>query len=145
MNEHIDNLFFKNKKDICEKEKEEINNLILKSFSKSRFKYYDTCVYYKYDNKIIAFAGLYFIDKYLSINQLCVDKDYRICGIATLLLEFIRMIYKHIPIILYINKKNKNSEYLFNFYSKRGFKEIDYLQTLNLNYNKDIEYLLVNY
>ena len=46
MNEHIDNLFFKNKKDISEKEKEEINNLILESFSKSRFKYYDTCVYW---------------------------------------------------------------------------------------------------
>lgn len=45
--------------------------------------------------------------------------------------------------ILYIDKNKNNTDYLYKFYTQRGFKEIDYLKTFNLTYNKDDEYLLI--
>jgi len=83
------------------------------------------------------------MDKYLSINQLCVHKDFRNQGIATQILEFIEKLYKYISMILYIDKNKNNTNYLYKFYTQRGFKEIDYLKTFNLTYNKDDEYLLI--
>lgn len=137
------NIYYDNLIDIDTKNKIEINNLILLSFKKSRLKFYEAIVYYKFDNKIIGAVGLYFIDKYLSINQLCTHKDYRNLGIASLLLSFISEKYKSTPIILYIEKNKEDTDYLYNFYLHRGFREIDYLQTFNLTYEKDIEYLMI--
>jgi len=143
MKQHTENFYFKRLKEITIQESDEINELILSSFQNSRINHYDNLVYYKYENRIIGFAGLYFIDKYLSINQLCVHKDFRNQGIATQILEFIEKIYKYISIILYIDKNKNNTDYLYKFYTQRGFKEIDYLKTFNLTYNKDDEYLLI--
>lgn len=143
MKQHTKNFYFKRLKEITIQESDEINELILSSFQNSRINHYDNLVYYKYENRIIGFAGLYFIDKYLSINQLCVHKDFRNQGIATQILEFIEKIYKYISIILYIDKNKNNTDYLYKFYTQRGFKEIDYLKTFNLTYNKDDEYLLI--
>jgi len=137
------NFYFKRPNEITIEEQDEINDLILSSFHSSRMKFYTNLVYYKYDNKIIGFAGLYFINKYLSINQLCTHKNFRNKGIATKLLEFIQFLYKYISIILYIDKNKENTNTLYKFYTERGFKEIDYLKTLNLTYNKDIEYLMI--
>ena len=137
------NIYYNNLIDIDTKEKIEINNLILSSFKTSRLKFYEKIVYYKINDKIIGVAGLYFIDKYLSINQLCTHKDYRKMGIASQLLSFICEIYKSTAIILYIDKNKENTNYLYNFYINRGFKEIDYLQTFNLTYENDIEYLMI--
>ena len=60
--------------ELDKKERLDINNLILENFEKSRLKTYETVIYYSYNNNIIAFVGLYFINKYLSLNQLCVHK-----------------------------------------------------------------------
>ena len=76
-----------------------------------------------YYNKIIGFVDLYYIDKYISINQLCVHPNYKNEGIITLMLNFISDLYKDIPIILYIDKNKENTDYLFNFYSKRDVKK----------------------
>lgn len=143
MKQHTENFYFKRINEITIQESDEINELILSSFQNSRINHYDNLVYYKYKNRIIGFAGLYFMDKYLSINQLCVHKDFRNQGIATQLLEFIEKLYKYISMILYIDKNKNNTDYLYKFYTQRGFKEIDYLKTFNLTYNKDDEYLLI--
>lgn len=143
MKQHTENFYFKRLNEITIQESDEINELILSSFQNSRINHYDNLVYYKYKNRIIGFAGLYFIDKYLSINQLCVHKDFRNQGIATQILEFIEKLYKYISMILYIDKNKNNTDYLYKFYTQRGFKEIDYLKTFNLTYNKDDEYLLI--
>lgn len=143
MKQHTENFYFKRLNEITIQESDEINELILSSFQNSRINHYDNLVYYKYKNRIIGFAGLYFMDKYLSINQLCVHKDFRNQGIATQILEFIEKLYKYISMILYIDKNKNNTDYLYKFYTQRGFKEIDYLKTFNLTYNKDDEYLLI--
>ncbi len=57
--------------------------------------------------------------------------------------KIIDNLYFYIPQILYIDKNKDTTNYLFNFYSKNGFKEIDYLKTLNLTYDKEIEYLMI--
>ena len=129
--------------ELDKKERLNINNLILENFEKSRLKTYETVIYYSYNNNIIAFVGLYFINKYLSLNQLCVHKNYRKNGLATNLLKIIDNLYFSISQILYIDKNKDTTNYLFNFYSKNGFKEIDYLKTLNLTYDKEIEYLMI--
>ena len=143
MKNHTKSFYYKRLNEITIEEYDEINNLILSSFKSSRINFYDNVVYYKYENRIIGFAGLYFIDKYLSINQLCIDKDYRNKGIATRILEFISNIYKYIPLILYIDKNKENTNYLYKFYTERGFKEIDYFKTLNLTFDRDVEYLMI--
>lgn len=129
--------------ELDKKERLDINNLILENFEKSRLKTYETVIYYYKNNNIIAFVGLYFINKYLSLNQLCVHKNYRKNGLATNLLKIIDNLYFSISQILYIDKNKDTTNYLFNFYSKNGFKEIDYLKTLNLTYDKEIEYLMI--
>lgn len=129
--------------ELDKKERLDINNLILENFEKSRLKTYETVIYYSYNNNIIAFVGLYFINKYLSLNQLCVHKNYRKNGIATNLFKVIDNLYFSISQILYIDKNKDTTNYLFNFYSKNGFKEIDYLKTLNLTYDKEVEYLMI--
>lgn len=145
MRDHIKfiNCVYKLKKEITINEKNEINEMILSCFDNSRFKFYEEIVYYKYNGKIIGFAGLYFIDKYLSINQLCVNKDYRRLGIGSTILDFIIEIHKNKSLILYIDKNKKDTNCLFNFYSNRGFKLIEYLKTFNLIYEKDYEYLMI--
>lgn len=129
--------------ELDKKERLDINNLILENFEKSRLKTYETVIYYSYNNNIIAFVGLYFINKYLSLNQLCVHKNYRKNGLATNLLKIIDNLYFSISQILYIDKNKDTTNCLFNFYSKNGFKEIDYLKTLNLTYDKEVEYLMI--
>ena len=137
------NIYYKDINEITKKEKEEINKFILKNFKISRIKFYEKIIYYKDNNKIIGFAGLYYIDKYISINQLCIDYNYRNKGLATSILNLISDIYNTTSIILYIDKNKENTNYLFNFYIKRGFKEIDYLKSFNLSYERDIEYLMI--
>lgn len=68
MKQHTENFYFKRLNEITIQESDEINELILSSFQNSRINHYDNLVYYKYKNRIIGFAGLYFMDKYLSIN-----------------------------------------------------------------------------
>jgi len=137
------NIYYKDINEITKKEKEEINKFILKFFNISRIKFYEKIIYYKDNNKIIGFVGLYYIDKYISINQLCIDNNYRNKGLATSILNLISDIYNTTSIILYIDKNKENTNYLFNFYIKRGFKEIDYLKSFNLSYERDIEYLMI--
>lgn len=137
------NIYYKDINEITKKEKKEINKFILKNFKISRIKFYEKIIYYKDNNKIIGFAGLYYIDKYISINQLCIDNNYRNKGLATSILNLISEIYNTTSIILYIDKNKENTNYLFDFYIKRGFKEIDYLKSFNLSYERDIEYLMI--
>jgi len=137
-------LHYKDTKDLTTDEKKGIQELILKSFQNSRLKFYETVVYFKdSDNKIVGFVGLYYIDKYLSLNQLCVAEKHRNNGIASLLLELIFYLYNTTSIILYIDKNKEKTNYLFNFYSRKGFKEIDYLKTFNLTYDSNVEYLMI--
>lgn len=139
----------KNLNELTIEERREINELILSNFQKSRLNTYENIYYYTYNNnsinknKIIGVVGVYYINKYLSLNQLCIHKDYRKKGLATRLLSYITDKYKNSSIILYIDKNKENTEYLFNFYLRRGFKEISYLKTFNLTYERDKEILMI--
>lgn len=133
----------KNLNELKPEERREINELILSNFQKSRLNTYENIYYYTYNNKIIGVVGVYFINKYLSLNQLCIDKDYRRKGLASSLLSYITDKYKNSSIILYIDKNKEDTQYLFNFYLRRGFKEISYLKTFNLTYERDKEILMI--
>lgn len=137
----------KNLNELTIEEKREINEIILSNFKKSRLNTYENIYYYTDNtnnkNKIIGVVGVYFINKYLSLNQLCIDKDYRRKGLATRLLSYIIDEYKNSSIILYVDKNKENTEYLYNFYLSRGFKEISYLKTFNLTYERDKEILMI--
>jgi N-acetylglutamate synthase-like GNAT family acetyltransferase len=141
------NINVKNLTELTIEERREINELILSNFKKSRLNTYENIYYYNDNtnnkNKIIGVVGVYFINKYLSLNQLCIDKDYRKKGLATSLLSYIIDEYKNSSIILYIDKNKENTEYLYNFYLRRGFKEISYLKTFNLTYERDKEILMI--
>jgi ribosomal protein S18 acetylase RimI-like enzyme len=115
-----------------------INNLILQNFKTSRLNTYETFIYKMIDNKVIGFMGLHkYYDNdndnnnndndndndnnndYISINQLCVDINYRNQGIATELLNSLPDNEKY---ILFIDKNNDNSHIkLIDFYKKQGF------------------------
>jgi len=139
------NITVKNLNELKPEEIKEINQLILSNFQKSRLNTYENIYYYtdKNNNKIIGVVGVYYINKYLSLNQLCIHKDYRKKGLATGLLSHIIDEYKDSSIILYIDKNKENTEYLFNFYLRRGFKEISYLKTFNLTYEREKEILMI--
>lgn len=137
-------LNYKDVYELTNDERKEIHELILSSFKSSRLKLYEKIIYYKNTNdKIVGFIGLYYIDKYLSLNQLCVHEEYRNMGIASLILELIFYLYKSTSIILYIDKNKETTDFLFDFYKRKGFKEIDYLKTLNLTYDRDVEFLMI--
>jgi N-acetylglutamate synthase-like GNAT family acetyltransferase len=117
--------------------KYELNDFILQSFQKSRIDDYEYFVYCKEKGIIVGFAGLYYINNNLSINQLCVHPDYRKKRIATNILQFIKNIYKNSHLILYIDKNKENSEFLHQFYLKNGFKD-----TETLKFDYDNEFLM---
>jgi ribosomal protein S18 acetylase RimI-like enzyme len=106
-----------------------INNLILQNFKTSRLETYETLIYKMIDNEVVGFMGLHKYhdndndndndNDYISINQLCVDINYRNQGIATQLLNSLSDNEKY---ILFIDK-NKNNDHLklIEFYKKRGF------------------------
>ena len=106
---------------------EKLNGFILLSFPEVRLHYYDSVVYeITDDNKIEGFAGLNIYGNTLLINQLCVNTENRNKGIATGILEYIETKFKTTYNILYISRLHdlEKSNYLYNFYSKRGYKEI---------------------
>lgn len=120
--------------------KNKLNEFILQSFEKSRINDYTYFIYCKKNGNIISFVGLYYINNYLSINQLCVDINHRNKGIATLMLNFIKKIYKSSRLILYIDKNKISTNYLHNFYLKYGFKD---MINNNLPYDEENEYLMI--
>lgn len=89
---------------------------------------------------IIGFVGLYYINNFLSINQLCVHPNFRKKGIGTYIINFIKKIYKNSYLILYIDKNKFSTNYLYNFYLKLGFK--DMINYYNLPFNSEKEYLM---
>ena len=120
--------------------KNNLNNFILQSFEKSRIDDYTYFVYCKNNGIIIGFVGLYYINNYLSINQLCVHPNHRNKGVATSILNFIKRVYKKSHLILYIDKNKSSTNYLHDFYLKNGFK--DMIDINNLSFDKDNEYLM---
>lgn len=126
-----------------------LENLYLDAFGYIRdISYFkDIIKIYDENNIIIGSVG---IEKdyndIIVLTALCVLKKYRNNGVATRILNIIYEKYKNIPIFLYIDKDNKNYEYLVNFYNKRGFISLYNINNLpiNINYNPDIELLLYN-
>ena len=120
--------------------KNNLNNFILQSFEKSRINDYTYFIYCKNKGNIIGFVGIYYINNYLSINQLCVHPNHRNKGVATSILNFIKKIYKSSRLILYIDKNKSSTNYLHDFYLKYGFK--DMIDNNNLPYDEEKEYLM---
>jgi len=123
--------------------KNNLNDFILQSFEKSRIDDYTYFIYCKNYGIIIGFVGLYYINNYLSINQLCVHPNHRNKGVATSILNFIRKIYNKSHLILYIDKNKSSTNYLHDFYLKYGFKDMNDIK--NLSFNEDNEYLMELY
>lgn len=120
--------------------KQTLNEFILQSFHKSRIDDYEYIIYAKNKGIIVGFVGLYYINNYLSINQLCVHPDYRNKGIGTHILNYIKKIYNKSHLILYIDKNKPLTYYLHNFYLKNGFK--DMINHDNLSYDYENEFLM---
>ena len=104
-----------------------INDLILQNFKTSRLETYETLIYKMINNDVVGFMGLHkYYDndndndnKYISINQLCVDINHRNKGIATELLNSLSDNEKY---ILFIDKHDNDDHLkLLEFYKKRGF------------------------
>lgn len=73
----------------------------------------------------------------IEIDYIIVDPEYRKCGIATSLLNFMENLYKGIKnITLEVRESNKEA---INFYKKNGFKKI----TKRKNYYKDEDAILM--
>jgi N-acetylglutamate synthase-like GNAT family acetyltransferase len=120
--------------------KNKLNNFILENFQNSRIDDYTYFIYCKNKGNIIGFVGLYYINNYLSINQLCVHPDYRNKGIATYILNFIKKLYNKSHLILYIDKNKSLTDYFYNFYLKNGFK--DMINHDNLPFDYENEFLM---
>jgi ribosomal protein S18 acetylase RimI-like enzyme len=120
--------------------KNNLNNFILQSFEKSRIDDYTYFIYCKNNGIIIGFVGLYYINNYLSINQLCVHPNHRNKGIDIKILNFIKKTYKSSRLILYVDKNKSSTNYLHNFYLKYGFK--DMIDNNNLSFDEENEYLM---
>jgi N-acetylglutamate synthase-like GNAT family acetyltransferase len=118
-------IIFKHYIDLDEEMILKLNEFILGYFSHSRLYTYEIVVYTVNDNtqQITGFLGLQIFDKNILINQLCVDIKYRNQGIASNLLEYVKNNYQ-CNMTLYIDKNTENTNYLYNFYTKRGFVEI---------------------
>lgn len=103
---------------------QKLDKFILTNFDNSRLDTYEYVIYMTDDNSenIIGFVGLQTIDFNIIINQLCVSINHRNQGIATQLLEFIESQFKNFKYYLYIHKINNTK--LYNYYNKRGFKEL---------------------
>lgn len=117
-----------------------LNDFILLSFQYSRLDDYEYFIYCKKKGVIIGFVGLYYINNFLSINQLCVHPNFIKKGIGTYIINFIKKIYKNSYLILYIDKNKFSTNYLYNFYLKLGFK--DMINYYNLPFNSEKEYLM---
>ena len=86
--------------------KTKINNLIFQNFEKSRLNTYEYLIYKLHNDEIIAFLGLHKYEEYLSINQLCVNNNYRNIGIATELLSYVYDKFKNNNLILFVDIDN---------------------------------------
>jgi ribosomal protein S18 acetylase RimI-like enzyme len=122
-------IVYKLLKDLSEDEICKCIKLINSNFKISRFNNYTSVIYYIIGNDIIGFAGIN--DNYL--NQLCVNPNYRNRGIATHIInKSIEVLEK--PLHLFVDKNKSNTDYLINFYKKKGFE---------LEYENNIEYKLI--
>ena len=76
------------------------------------------------NNEVLGFVIFLKIDEKLEIIKIATDYSVRRTGVATKLIEFVKLFakkYGHIGIILEVNEKNFSAQAL---YSKIGFKEI---------------------
>jgi N-acetylglutamate synthase-like GNAT family acetyltransferase len=123
---------------------EEINNFFYKSFNKYRLlDNFSNFICYYNNNELI---GLVAIEKepknIILLTGLCVKHEERNKGIATKILNYILNNNKDKIIGLFVDKNKKNTEYLYNFYIKRGFK--NHKTFKNLKINNNIEYFFSN-
>jgi N-acetylglutamate synthase-like GNAT family acetyltransferase len=145
---------------ISNEDKKDIIELLYKCFGYERdLNNYSKIIVYTFKNKII---GLVAIEKYYTENivlsGLCVKEEYRTNGIATAIMRYVMYMYTE-PIILYIDKNKKNTNYLKYFYKRLGFRELHeyihfypsvYINLLKYNneinkleYNKNMEYCMI--
>ena len=91
-----------------------------------------------YDEDLIKGILVYqYLYDRIEIDYIIVDIDYRKCGIATKLLNFMISKYENIKnITLEVRESNKEA---INFYLKNGFKEV----TKRKNYYEDEDGILM--
>jgi N-acetylglutamate synthase-like GNAT family acetyltransferase len=142
-------IFIKKCEFLTNAETQQINNLILSCFENSRLSTYDTVICYEESRHIIGCIGYHTKTSgpMTILNQLCVSKEYRNRGIATELLKYTEDTQKK-PLILYIDKHEDDTQRLYDFYKKRGYEDIDYVDKdlplqWNTRYLADIEYLMI--
>lgn len=116
-------------KDLSEEEIFRCIKLINSNFRTNRFHSYTSVIYYIIGSDIIGFVGI--SDNYL--NQLCVNVNYRNRGIAMQIINKSLDILEK-PVHLFVDKNKSNTEYLLEFYKKKGF---------SIEYENDIEYKMI--
>ncbi len=147
-------IFIKNCTLLTNLERVLINTLILSCFQNSRLSTYDTVICYEEGGDIIGFIGYHTKQHYdiifghiTILNQLCVKKTHRSKGIATDLLKYTEETQKN-TLILYIDKDEPDTEQLYHFYKRRGYHDIEDIDTqlpirCHARYNPSIEYIMI--
>jgi GNAT superfamily N-acetyltransferase len=110
---------------LSERQKADLNNLILQCFDKSRLEEYQWAVWQEIDGNVVGFVGLHYEYCYvwnvLMLNQLCVNKLWRNKGVATELLNYLFKLYPDVQMGLYVDRERSTTDGLIRFYSNRGF------------------------
>jgi ribosomal protein S18 acetylase RimI-like enzyme len=128
---------------LSDAERWELSTLILGAFKESRLGAYETVVYCKMGRVIVGMVGLYWVGRYLCLNQLCVREAYRRRGIGRLLLDGVFAMYPDAKLVLYVDKHGEDADWLVEFYEKRGFREVGSEEETQLARDHETEYLMV--
>jgi GNAT superfamily N-acetyltransferase len=129
---------------LSEVERQQLNTLILGAFKESRLGAYETVVYCKDEGVIIGMVGLYWVGHaYVCLNQLCVREAYRLHGIGSQLLEGVLTMYPDVKLVLYVDKDGGDTDWLVEFYKKRGFREVGPGEIMEMTRDDEREYLMV--
>jgi ribosomal protein S18 acetylase RimI-like enzyme len=129
--------------ELAEDDRQAVNELILRSFAESRLGDYETIAYCELWDRVIGAVGLYWVGKWLYLNQLCVEAKCRKQGAASWILDGVFAAYPRAAMALYVDKQGGDADWLVGFYSKRGFREVWPGDEMELPRDSEREYLMV--
>ena len=120
----------------------DVDRLLVASFGASRLRDYEHVVCCRRDGgELVGAVGLYWIGRYLSVNQLCVDARCRGRGVGSALLRFVCAEFAGADLALYVDRGRQDTASLVRFYEKRGFEQVESAEGLAVD--AEVEVLMV--